>query len=175
MTVKKKETKKDVPASAEVSTIETAKVNTTMSNVIDEGIFEFDEDISTAEPPPPFPNGTYNGEVVQVAVQLSKSSGNRMWVPEVIIPTHEYPADYPTEEEPEGIRLRTYITVGAPGRPSTAREMVRARRFCEAAGVTTSSSINMTDFMGKPVIVEVEGELYEGEVRPKIKRILPAK
>lgn len=146
-----------------------------MSTTLDEGVFEFDEDISGAEPPPPFPNGVYGAEIVQVPVQLSKSSGNTMWVPEVLIPTDEYPPDYPVEEEPEGIRLRTYITVGAPGRPSTAREKVRARRFCETAGVTPSSSINMTDFMGKAVRVEVEGELYEGEMRPRVKRILPAK
>jgi hypothetical protein len=177
LTRKKKETTTDLPAAAEVSKTktETAKVNETMSTTIDDGIFEFDEDISTAEPPPPFPNGIYDAEIVAVAVQNSKSSGNRMWVPEVLIPTDEYPKDYPAEEEPDGIRLRTYITVGAPDRPSSAREKVRARRFCEAAGVTPSSSINMTDFMGKAVRVEVEGEVYEGEMRPRIKRILPAK
>lgn len=146
-----------------------------MSNVIDDGVFEFDEDISGVEPPPPFPAGVYKAEIRSVAVQNSKSSDNRMWVPEITIPTTEYPFGYPEEEEPEGINLRTYIVVGRQSGGSTTRQKVNARRFCEAAGVTPSSSINLTDFMGKAVRVEVEQEMFEGEPRARIKRVLPAK
>ena len=169
MTKRKKTTTTD-PSTVEV------KESTPMSNVLDEGIFEFDEDISDAELPPPFPDGTYNAEIMQVAVTLSKTSGKRMWVPDLVVPIEEYPNGYPVEEEPEGIRAKAYIIVGSPDRPSSAREKVAARRFCEAAGVTPSSSINMTDFMGKKVQVELVNEPgLDGVMRPNVKRILASK
>lgn len=146
-----------------------------MSNVIDEGVFEFDEDISGAELPPPLPNGIYAAEIRQVVAQNSKSSDNVLWVTDIVIPTSEYPPDFPEEEEPDGVTLRMYTVVGRQDGPALTRQKVNARRHCEACGVTPSSKINLTDFMGKNVRVEVEGEVFDGEMRARARRILPAK
>ena len=121
-----------------------------MSDVIDEGVLEFDMDISDAEKPPLFPIGWYPAEIKSASAGLSKSSGNRMVTFTTTISPDDYPADYPAEIEPDGKEFRLYIP--ATNKP---KDKYRWRQICEAVGVTPSSELRMEDFFGKKWMVEV--------------------
>lgn len=136
------------------------------TDVLDEGVFEFDEDITDVEVPPPFPVGKYLGEITSSVFQNSKSSGKRMLVLDWLIPTDEY-KDYPVEFEPEGIRLTTYHVLD-----NKPRTKVRTRELCDKVGVTYSSKLIAGEFLTKNAILEIGHEKdLEGNPVARVARI----
>lgn len=132
-----------------------------------DSILEFDVDLSTVEKPEELPPGNYRGEVTKAEAKTSNNTGSRYMALSVLIPTSEFPPTYETENAPEGLPLIYRRISLEPGR----RPMYRLRTFCESMGVVPAKQIDLNDFVGRPVMVEIVHESYEGEERATIKNL----
>lgn len=119
-------------------------------------VYEFSQDIASAEAPPPLPVGEYRASVRSVEAAVSKSSGKPMMVLTYNISPDQYPADY-TEGNADGETLTYYHPL-----EDTPRNRFRLRKFCEMHGVAASRRINLPDFIGQDVIMNVSHEDYQG-------------
>lgn len=119
-------------------------------------VYEFSQDIASAEAPPPLPVGEYRASVRSVEAAVSKSSGKPMMVLTYSISPDQYPADY-TEGNADGETLTYYHPL-----EDTPRNRFRLRKFCEMHGVAASRRINLPDFIGQDVIMNVSHEDYQG-------------
>lgn len=119
-------------------------------------VYEFSQDIATAEAPPPLPVGEYRAQVRSVGAAMSKSSGKPMMVLTYNISPDQYPADY-TEGNADGETLTYYHPL-----EDTPRTRFRLRKLCEMHGVAASRRINLPDFIGQDVILNVSHEDYQG-------------
>lgn len=119
-------------------------------------VYEFSQDIATAEAPPPLPVGEYRAQVRSVVAAVSKSSGKPMMMLTYSISPDQYPADY-TEGNADGETLTYYHPL-----EDTPRNRFRLRKFCEMHGVAASRRINLPDFIGQDVIMNVSHEDYQG-------------
>lgn len=124
-------------------------------------VYEFSTDLSQQEAPTPLPVGEYRATVQAVVPQISKSSGRPMAVFTYHISPDQYPADY-TEGNPDGEQLNVYTSL-----VDDARNRFRLRKLCEMHGVTPARSLNLPDFIGQEVIVNVTHEEYQGETRAR--------
>ncbi len=119
-------------------------------------VYEFSQDIASAEAPPPLPVGEYRASVRSVEAAVSKSSGKPMMVLTYNISPDQYPVDY-TEGNADGETLTYYHPL-----EDTPRNRFRLRKFCEMHGVAASRRINLPDFIGQDVIMNVSHEDYQG-------------
>lgn len=119
-------------------------------------VYEFSQDIASAEAPPPLPVGEYRASVRSIEAAVSKSSGKPMMVLTYSISPDQYPADY-TEGNADGETLMFYQPL-----EDTPRNRFRLRKFCEMHGVAASRRINLPDFIGQDVILNVSHEDYQG-------------
>lgn len=128
-------------------------------------VYEFSADLKDATPPSPLPVGDYRGTVQAVVPQISKSSGNPMAVITYHVSPDQYPADF-TEGNADGEQFQFYLPL-----TDNPRNRFRIRKFCEMHGVTPSRSLNLPDFIGQEVIVQVTHEDYQGETRARVSPI----
>jgi hypothetical protein len=119
-------------------------------------VYEYSQDIASAEAPPPLPTGEYRASVRSIEAAISKSSGKPMAVLTYYISPDQYPADY-TEGNADGETLTFYAPL-----EDTPRNRFRLRKFCEMHGVVASRRINLPDFIGQDVILNVSHEDYQG-------------
>jgi hypothetical protein len=119
-------------------------------------VYEFSEDIGNAEAPSPLPVGDYRASVRHVEAGISKSSGKKMMVVTYIVSADQFPADF-TEGNPDGESFKVYQSL-----EDTPRNRFMLRKFCEMHGVAPSKRINLPDFMGTEVILNVSHEEYQG-------------
>ena len=133
----------------------------------DDSILTFSEDISTAEAPEPLPIGLYPASIQGAEVKTSQNSGNRYLDLSLLIAPDSFPADYPIENNPDGalIHFRRTIVEDTP----RARHSIR--RLCEACGVVASKELNVMEFVGQEVSVEIVHDEYNGVTREDIKSI----
>lgn len=125
-------------------------------------VYEYTTSLADAEAPVPLPVGEYRATVQGVAPQVSKSSGKPMAVFTYRITPDQYPADY-TEGNPDGEQMNFYLPLS-----DDARNRFRLRKFCEMHGVTPGRTLNLPDFIGQEVLVNVTHEEYQGETRARV-------
>lgn len=135
--------------------------NTQLSSVV-----EFDSDISTAERPKPLPAGIYKGTIVGAEVKMSKA-GNRYASVSIKVSAEDYPADY-TEGNKDGTTLRYNRLV----LENTAQAKYALRKFCQTVGLPMSTRIDVAEWLGNTLKIEVTNSLYEGEQRAEIARLV---
>ena len=150
---------------ASVATTETRKHN--MADM--PSVLEFEEDIGTAEAPPPLPAGDYTAEIRAAVRKTSANTGNEYGSVQFFIPSDQYPADF-TDGPPEG-SLLTYNRVSVSDTPAGRH---RLRKFVEAIGAPTGKTIDMNQWLGRTAIVTVQHSTYEGETRAEIAKVTAA-
>lgn len=131
------------------------------------GIIEYAEDILTAEPPAPLPDGDYPFTVESVAKRESQTSGNEYFAIGIRIPVEAYPADYPVDNNPDGVLL-TYNRVGPANNP---RARYRMRKWLEAIGAPGGNAINPMDWIGLSGVAVVGVREYEGVDQNEVKSV----
>ena len=130
-------------------------------------IVEFSGDIAQAEAPVPLPVKQYPATIRKVEAKVSEK-GNRYAAITFYISTDDYPADYPTENAPDGVTLihrRVGLDDNAPTR-------YRLRKFLETIGAPTASRINLSDWVGLSCTLALKHEEFEGEVRAVVEKVL---
>lgn len=132
-------------------------------------IVEFSDDLSSAEAPVPLPVRTYAATIRKAEAKVSEK-GNRYAAVTLYISTDDYPADYPTENAPDG----TTMIFRRVGLDDNAPTRYRLRKFLETIGAPTSARINLSDWIGLSCQVAVKHEEFEGEVRAVVEKVLKA-
>ena len=126
-------------------------------------IIEFDADIAQQEAPEPLPAGTYNAQITATEAKVSQS-GNKYAAVTFYISVDDFPADYPVENNPDGVRLiyrRASLMDTNQGRYGL-------RKFCESIGAPMSTRIDLNDWVGLEATVEVDLDEWNGETRANI-------
>lgn len=119
-------------------------------------VYEYSTNISDAKPPQPLPTGEYRATVRSIEGAISKNSGKPMAVITYFVSPDQYPADY-QDGNPEGTTSNFYMSL-----EETPRNIWQLRQMCEMHGVVASKRLNLTEFMGQDVIVNVTHEEYQG-------------
>lgn len=119
-------------------------------------VYEFSTNVGDAKPPQPLPTGEYRATVRSIEPAISKSSGKPMAVLAYFVSPDQYPADY-TDGNPEGTTSNVYMSL-----EDSPRNIWQLKQMCEMHGVVASKRINLTEFMGQDVIVNVTHEEYQG-------------
>ena len=133
----------------------------------EESILTFSEDISTAEAPDPLPMGTYPASIHSIEVKTSANSGNRYLDAVLRVQPDDFPADFNVENAPDGVLIHyRYVVV-----EDTPRARHNIRLFCEACGVAASKQINVNEFLGAEVQIEIVHGEYNGIVREEIRTV----
>lgn len=131
-----------------------------------QSVVEFDTDIAVAEQPQPLPAGIYDGTISGAQVKMSKS-GNRYAAVTITIPAEQYPADY-TDGNANGTSL-AYNRLVLENTPQAKWQL---KTFCQKIGASMSNRIDVAEWLGLSVKVEVTNELYEGVMRANIARVV---
>lgn len=131
-----------------------------------QSVVEFDTDIAVAEQPQPLPAGIYDGTISGTQVKMSKS-GNRYAAVTITIPAEQYPADY-TDGNANGTSL-AYNRLVLENTPQAKWQL---KTFCQKIGASMSNRIDVAEWLGLSVKVEVTNELYEGVMRANIARVV---
>jgi hypothetical protein len=132
-----------------------------------QSIIRFSQDIATAEAPPPLPARTYRAEVIGAFIRPAQSSGVNYLNLQFRIPAEEYPADYP-DGDPDGTVLY-YNRLRATDTPTDRH---RWRVLMEKIGGPLGMEVDCNALIGLWGNVEVVHQMYEGENRASIARIL---
>ncbi len=130
-------------------------------------IMEYSEDIAGAEAPPALPVRDYEATIRKAEVRIGQASGNRYVAVHFHIPTEDYPADFDTENAPDG----TTIIYRRVPFEDNAQSRFRMRQFCEAIEAPMSRSVDVNDWIGLSGKVSVVHERYEGVERATIIRV----
>ena len=128
-------------------------------------IIEYSGDLSQQEAAKPLPSKEYTG-VVSKAEQKLSGSGNLGVQMTIHIDPDQYPADYPVEENPDGVDLTYWVGV-----EDTPRGRYRMRKVCEAFGVVPTKHVDVTEFIGRETTVTVGIQNFEGEDRNNVKKV----
>jgi hypothetical protein len=131
-------------------------------------ILQFSEDISEATAPPPLPIGVYRGEIIGASWRTSPTSGNMYAQIMVRVPASEYAADYADVGEPDGVVMSFNRLL----HQDSPRIRYAWRLFNEKVGAPNGRSIDLNNYLGLPITVDVVHQEYEGEQRASIARVL---
>lgn len=129
-------------------------------------IIEFDTSIADAEQPQPLPAGVYQATISSVQIKESKK-GNKYAAILFKIPADQYPADY-VDGNAEGTTL-SYNRVVLENTPQNNWAL---KQFLQKIGASMSNRIDVNEWLGLTVNVEVTNEMYEGALRAGIARIV---
>lgn len=133
-------------------------------------ILEYQEDISDAEAPEPLPENTYSATIVSAALKDSKNNpGNQYVSVGVLISVDDYPADYPVENAPDGTRINN-VYAAPYGQDRKSRFAMR--QFCERTGAPMGASMDLNDWIGLPVKIELGIGTWEEVDRNEVKRFV---
>ena len=133
----------------------------------DTSILSYSVDLNDQEMPDPLPPGTYSGEIVKTERKTS-GAGNNYLAVSVRIPPEGFPADFNADGLDDGIIL-TYNRLSTE---DNAMARYRMRRFLESVGMVPSKEIDINDLLGRTLSVEVGNQVYEGEKRAQITKLL---
>jgi hypothetical protein len=126
-------------------------------------VFEFANDISTQEAPPPLPPRSYVGEVTGATARQS-NKGNVYIEVEFTVPTEQFPLDFAEKnKEPVKLYYRRLVV-----QPDTDRNRYAIRKFSEALRVPVGRRLDINDFIGKSGTLKVKSTRYMGEERAEI-------
>jgi len=132
-------------------------------------IIEYSEDISNAEAPLPLPVRTYPA-VIRKVEALTSQKGSRYAAVSLYISVDDYPADYPTENAPDG----TTLVFRRIALDDTAAGRYRMRKFCETIGAPATKRVDLNDWLNLSCQVAVKHEEFEGEKRAVAEKVLVA-
>ncbi len=130
-----------------------------------DSIVEFSVDLNDQEAPIPLPAGRYTG-TIRKAEKRESQRGTMYAAVSFHIGADQYPADY-TEGMDDGLTI-IYRRVGLEDNPQSR---YGTKRFIEAIGAPLAKSINVTDWVGMEVALDVTHDTFEGVTRPVIDRV----
>jgi hypothetical protein len=114
----------------------------------------FELNLETADGQDPngrIPRGHYAGKIIHIKDDVSKSSGNPMWVVTVVITGTKHP----------GREFKVYL-VKTPGGAWKIKEML------QAVGLPTEPiRFTSTDIINKPIVLLIDDDEYMGQQRSK--------
>lgn len=128
-------------------------------------VFEFADDISKAEAPPPLPPRSYIGTVTGAIARVSNKGGKYAQVEFTIAPD-QFPPDFAAIQS-DAVKLY-YRRVGLD---DSARTRYNIRKFCEALRVPVSKRFDLNDCIGKSASLKVTETEYMGEKRAEINAV----
>jgi hypothetical protein len=132
--------------------------------------FEFSQDISTQDAPPPLPKGTYLASIEAAEAKVSATSGNTYADITFNISPDQFPADYSAiQQDAVKIHHRTIVLS-----KDDARSRYNIRKFCEAIRCPVSRKLDLNDFLGKSAMLQIDHRQYQGVDQPEIKSVQPA-
>lgn len=138
-----------------------------MSDEMLGSILTFGEDISDAEAPKALPANDYPGEITEVGVAPSKSSGKPRAAVTFRIAPEDFPADYEDSDAfADGKFVTTYIPCG-----DDKASRWRVRRFCEAIGAPLGATVDTNSWIGKKAMLSVEPDEFEGIERERVRKV----
>lgn len=133
-------------------------------------VFEFSQDISTQEAPPPLPVRTYPAQCTGAVAKVSKSTpDNIIMTLEFTISPEHYPADYTATTDATKLYFQRI-----PINKDDARTRYQIRKLCETMRVPASRQLDLNAFVGKMVNLKVKHGSWEGMPRAEIDAIEPA-
>jgi hypothetical protein len=137
------------------------------SNDVDFGtVFDFAQDISQQEAPPPLPPKTYVGEITG-AVAKKSTKGNVYIEVEWTIQPDQFPLDYAaTQKDPAKLYYRRLVVT-----PDSDRNRYALRKFSEAIRAPANKRIDINDWIGKVANLGVKSTKYMGEDRAEISSV----
>lgn len=135
-----------------------------MTDMHQDSIIEYSVDIATAEAPVPLPATIYNATIVEAVPKTSTNTGKRYAAVKVLIHPDDYPADYPSENAPEG----TVLTYNLISLEDTPPARWRLRSFLEKIGAPASRRIDMGEWLHRQVKVVLKHEIFDGLQRATI-------
>lgn len=130
-------------------------------------ILEYSADISSAEAPPPLPAGEYPAVIESVQQKTSQTSGNEYLAITLNVNPDDYPADFDSENYPDGVKLSYNRLVVE----DTARARYNMRKWCEAIGAKMGKQVDPSEWLGLQCKVGIKHDTYEGEPRAQIAKI----
>ncbi len=128
-------------------------------------VFEFTDDISKAEAPPPLPPRSYIATVTGAVPKLNKNGGKYGDITFTVSPD-QFPPDFAAIQN-DAVNLH-YRFVPLDDTPAARW---RLRKFCEAIRVTASRRFDLNDCVGKSASIKVENKDFQGENRAEIKDV----
>ena len=131
-------------------------------------VYEFSQDISEAEAPPPLPARTYLATITGASAKVSQNGGKYAAIEFTIAPD-QFPADFAAIQQ-DAVKL-FYRRVGLEDTP---RARWQLRKFCEAIRLPMSRRFDLNDCVGKTAQVKVGNAPYQGEMRADIQAVEPA-
>lgn len=132
--------------------------------------FEFSQDISTQEAPPPLPKGKYLASVSSAEAKVSTNSGNTYADIVFTIAPDQFPADYSAiQQDALNIHYRSLVLS-----KDDARSRYNIKQFCEKLRVPVSRKLDLNDMLGKAAMLTIDHRTYQGVDQPEIKGIEPA-
>lgn len=130
-------------------------------------IIEYTDDLSDAQAPTSLPASDYPGEITQVEVALSKSSGKPRAAVTFKIAPEDFPADYEDADAFEdGKLVTTYISCA-----DDKASRWRMRRFCESIGAPLGNNLDTNSWIGRKALLAIEPDEYEGVQRERIRKV----
>lgn len=132
--------------------------------------FEFSQDISTQEAPPPLPKGKYLASIESAEAKVSANSGNTYADIKFVIAPDQFPADYSAiQQDAVSIHYRSLVLS-----KDDAKTRWNIRQFCERLRVPVSRKLDLNDFLGKTAMLTIDHRTYQGVDQPEIKAVEPA-
>lgn len=125
-------------------------------------VFEFAQDLSTQEAPPPLPPRDYVGEITGATAKQS-NRGNTYIDVEFTIQPDQFPADFTGAREAAKLHYRRLVVS-----PDTDRNRYQLRKFCEAIHAPLGRRLDINDWIGKVANLKVKATKYMGEERAEI-------
>lgn len=129
-------------------------------------VFEFADDISKAEAPPPLPPRSYVATVTGAVAVEAKSGKGKYAAIEFTISPDQFPPDFAAIQS-DAVKLY-YRRVGLD---DTARTRYNIRKFCEALRVPVSKRFDLNDCVGKSASIKVGESEWQGEKRAEIQAV----
>lgn len=128
-------------------------------------LFDFSQDLSTAEAPPPLPARKYQATVTGATAKMSQKGNTYAEVAFTVDPS-QFPPDFAAIQKDAVVLYHRRLVL-----EDTVRGRYQARKFCEALRVPTSKRLDLNDFIGKIAVIEVTQSEYNGEPRADIKSV----
>lgn len=128
-------------------------------------VFEFGDDISKAEAPPPLPARSYVATVTGAAAKVNKNGGKYAAV-EFTISPDQFPPDFAAIQSDAVKLYYRFVPLD-----DTMRARYQLKKFCEAIRAPVSKRVDLNDFIGKNASIVVEAREYQGEMQANIKTV----
>lgn len=128
-------------------------------------LFDFSQDLSTAEAPPPLPARKYQATVTSAVPKMSQKGNTYAEIGFTVDPS-QFPPDFAAIQKDAVVLYHRRLVL-----EDSVRGRYQARKFCEALRVPTSKRLDLNDFVGKIAVIEVTKSSYNGEDRADIKTV----